>query len=269
MKTSKIRNLIILCCFIFLGLVFSVLLETCKSSGQPKSTSSVIDFKEAFYPAPIKDEQIISHSAIRISYNETHEQANWVAYVLTKNQLQGTEKRKDKFLPDPKVSTLSAHPTDYSKSGYDRGHLAPAADFKWSSIAMAESFYMSNISPQIPGFNRGIWKKLEEQVRLWAMDNEELYVVTAGVLIPKLPTIGKNEVSVPAYFFKALLDLKEPELKAIAFIMPNKGYAEPLQNFAVTIDSLEKFTGINFFHQLDDGLEEKLESKIDLEKWFR
>jgi endonuclease G, mitochondrial len=268
MNNKALKHFLILFCFVLLGILISVLLETCKSPKQVAGTNSK-EFRYNFYPAPLKGEEIISHSAIRISYNEQHEQANWVAYILTKENLGGTEKRKDKFLPDPKVSTFSAHPNDYFKSGYDRGHLAPAADFKWSSTAMEESFYMSNISPQVPSFNRGIWKKLEEQVRFWAIENEELYVVTAGVLFDGLPSIGQNKVSIPKYYYKALLDLKDPEQKAIAFIMANEASNKPLREFAVTIDSLEKFTGIDFFPALEDQLEEKLESSLELERWFK
>jgi endonuclease G len=92
-------------------------------------------------------------------------------------------KRKDNFRSDPKVKTGSAALSDYKGSGYDRGHLAPAADFKWSATAMSESFYMSNMSPQVPGFNRGIWKNIESTVRNWAVENDEIYIVTGPVLI--------------------------------------------------------------------------------------
>lgn len=133
---------------------------------------------------------------------------------------------------------------------------------------MSESFFMSNMSPQKPGFNRGIWKRLEEQVRTWAEQNEELYVVTAGILKGDLPAIGVNRVGVPAYYYKVILDYKEPELKAIGFILPNEKSNKPLQSFAVTVDQVEKKTGIDFFHALPDDIEEKLESLSDHSMWF-
>ena len=114
-------------------------------------------------PKTLSGEQIIYHTGYTLSYNEKHEQANWVAYELTAQELAGTVKRKDSFKSDPMVKSESASLADYRKSGYDRGHLIPAADMKWSTTAMSESFYMSNMSPQSPSFNRGIWKKLESQ----------------------------------------------------------------------------------------------------------
>ena len=111
-------------------------------------------------PKPIIGEQIVNHLGYSLSYNEKNEQASWVAYELTADQVRGTVKRKDSFRSDPLIKTGSASLSDYKGSGYDRGHLAPAADMKWSTTAMSESFFMSNMSPQLPGFNRGIWKKL-------------------------------------------------------------------------------------------------------------
>jgi hypothetical protein len=119
-------------------------------------------------PLPLPEEQIISHTAYLLSYNEEHEQANWVAYMLTSSKLGSGLERSNRFLEDPLVASGTATNADYAKSGYDRGHLAPAADMSWSMQVMQESFYYSNMSPQLPGFNRGIWKKLEEKVRDWA-----------------------------------------------------------------------------------------------------
>ena len=119
-------------------------------------------------PAPVAGEQQISHLGYTLSYNEKHEQASWVAYELTAGELRGTIARTDNFKADASVTTGSASLADYRGSGFDRGHLAPAADMKWSREVMSESFFMSNMSPQEPGFNRGIWKKLEGKVRDWA-----------------------------------------------------------------------------------------------------
>ena len=119
------------------------------------------------------------------------------------------------------ISTGSASLPDYKGSGYDRGHLAPAGDMKWSTTAMSESFYMSNMSPQEPSFNRGIWNRLESQVRRWAIDNGSVYIATGGVLTDGLKTLGSNSVSVPQYYFKVILDYQEPDIKGIGFIIPN------------------------------------------------
>jgi len=210
---------------------------------------------------------IIHHVGYVLSYNETHEQAKWVAYELTLEEVNGSFKRTNDFRCDPKAKTGSASLADYRGSGYDRGHLAPAADMKWSLKAMSESFYMSNMSPQRPSFNRGIWRRLEEQVRKWAVNNKSVYIATGGVLISGLTKIGPNHVSVPEKFYKVILDYQEPELKGIGFILPNKGSREPLQNYAVTIDKVESVTKIDFFYALPDEIEEEIESKVDLSRW--
>ena len=116
-------------------------------------------------------------------------------------------KRGDDFRPDPAVPTGSATPQDYTRSGYDRGHLAPAADMSFSAKAMSESFYMSNMSPQAPQFNRGIWSKLEKQVRHFATKEKRIVVVTGPILpAEKNITIGANKVTVPQYYYKVIYD---------------------------------------------------------------
>ena len=224
-------------------------------------------FAQIELPKPKPSDLIIHHVGYVLSYNEAHEQANWVAYELTLEEVNGSFKRTNDFRPDPKVKTGSASLADYRGSGYDRGHLAPAADMKWSPIAMSESFYMSNMSPQRPSFNRGIWKRLEEQVRKWAVDNKSVYIATGGVLIPGLNKIGPNQVSVPERFYKVILDYQDPELKGIAFILPNRGSKESLKKYVVTIDKVESVTGIDFFYTLPDEIEEEIESKVDLSRW--
>jgi endonuclease G len=218
-------------------------------------------------PKPIIGEQIVNHLGYSLSYNEKNEQASWVAYELTADQVRGTVNRKDSFRSDPLIKTGSASLSDYKGSGYDRGHLAPAADMKWSTTAMSESFFMSNMSPQLPGFNRGIWKKLESKVRDWAIDNNKICIVTAGILDEGMNTIGSNSVSIPNYYYKVILDYTEPELKAIGFILPNKKSKALLQSLAISVDSVEIRTGIDFFYNLPDDKENELESIIDLSKW--
>jgi len=218
-------------------------------------------------PAIKQTDVIIRHLGYTLSYNEKHEQANWVAYELTADETHKTVNRSNDFQPDNAVKTGSATNEDYQGSGYDRGHLAPAADMEWSEQAMEESFYYSNMSPQVPGFNRGIWKKLEEQVRQWAIENRDIYVVTGPVLENNLQTIGPHKVSVPRYYYKVILDYTEPELKGIGFILPNASSTLPLQNFAVTIDSVEHLTGLNFFPALPYKQELVIEKTICIPCW--
>ena len=210
---------------------------------------------------------IVKHLGYTLSYNEKHEQANWVAYELTATETKKTVERSNDFRPDEAVSTGSATNEDYQGSGYDRGHLAPAADMGWSEKAMEESFFYSNMSPQAPSFNRGIWKRLEEQVRQWAIDNQSIYVVTGPVLTDNLPSIGVNKVSVPQYYYKVILDYTKPELKGIGFILPNASSTLPLQSYAMPIDSVERKTGINFFSALPDEQEQTIEKSICLSCW--
>ena len=222
-------------------------------------------------PLVLKGEKIINHAGYSFVYSEEHEQAKWVAYVLNNKELDGTFGRSDNFREDSSVYSGSASNLDYAKSGYDRGHLAPAADMKWSEKAMSESFYYSNMSPQLPAFNRGIWKILEEKLRDWALENDSILIVT-GPILPsknqkKLATIGPNSVTVPAYYYKAILDFKKEKSKSIAFVLPNKGSKLPLKSFVVTIDSLEKLSKIDFFYKLDDKLETKVESLTCKECW--
>jgi endonuclease G len=212
-------------------------------------------------------EDIVSHVAYTLSYNEIHEQANWVAYKLTKEETNGVIKRTNKFIVDPLIKTESANNMDYIGSGYDRGHLAPAGDMGWSIVSMDESFYYSNMSPQEPSFNRGIWKHGEELVRDWAKEYGSIYIVTGPILKDSLPTIGLNKVSVPIYYYKVILNNESIKPKAIGFIIPNKSSNQMLQTFAVSVDSVEKLTGINFFPLLPDDIEEETERNLHLNDW--
>lgn len=230
---------------------------------------SIKKFANSFFPRFKKKEQVVRHLGYALCYEEKYEQAKWVAYRLTAEMCNNNEEeRTDDFREDKAIKTGSAVPEDYKKSGYDRGHLCPAGDMAWSEIAMSESFYMSNMSPQAPKFNRGIWKTLESQVRNWAKKEEELYIVTAGVLEKGLPTIGdKNKIAIPKYYYKIVLDVFGKEKKAIAFVMPNEGSKQNIFDFAVTIDSVERLTQINFFPALPDTLENNLESNLNVDLW--
>lgn len=214
---------------------------------------------------PKSSGEVVNHKYYSLSYNETHEQANWVHYKLNQNFLSGTTKRHDRFRPDPLVSTKSADPYDYKGSGYDRGHLAPAGDMKYNNISMEESFFMSNMAPQSPNFNRGGWKKLESLVRDWGK-NFEIYVTTAGVLNSNIiGKIGKNKVTIPSLFYKIIYS-PDREIM-IGFLMPNKKISNNLKSYVVTIDKIESITGIDFFSQLQDNIENKLESNLSVSDW--
>lgn len=235
------------------------------SSSEKYYYTSSFDFS---WPSYSQSDAIVEHQYYTLAYDEKNEQAKWIAYILTAENLNNAQfKRRDNFKSDPDVITGSASVDDYKKSGYDRGHLAPAADFTWTKDGLDESFFMSNMSPQEPGFNRGIWKVLEEQVRNWAKSNHKLYIVTGPVIDKRPKKIGKNKVSVPAYYYKAILDIQEPELKAIGFLLKNEKSSEDVMSFAMSIDQLEEQTGLDFFPLIPDELEEKLEANLNKGLW--
>ena len=217
-----------------------------------------------------KNEQIIVHEGYTVSYNSDYRIANWVAWELTSQEAKSTKvERSNKFVKNPFVTGVSATNEDYTRTGYDRGHLAPAADMKWSEKAMRESFYLSNICPQSPALNRGIWKELEEQSRLWAIENGNLLVVAGPVITNDLKRLGKNRVGVPILFYKVICTISDNKYQGIAFLLENKDHKNTtLKAKAIPIDSVEKVTGIDFFHSLPDDLERKMEASVDLKYWF-
>lgn len=210
---------------------------------------------------------VVQHTYYALSYAEDHEQAEWVAYELTRDRLnRNWVDRAASFRPDPEVRTESATPNDYRGSGYDRGHLCPAADMAFDSLAMDESFFMSNMSPQLKAFNGGVWRELEECTRDWARKFERLYVVTGPVLSERpLDRIGFSKVSVPAAYYKVLL--APGQHRAIAFVLPNAASDKPLMEYVTTIDAVEEITGINFFPGVLKGLDEELEGSLDKDAW--
>ncbi|MCW1148095.1 DNA/RNA non-specific endonuclease [Flavobacterium lacisediminis] len=199
------------------------------------------------------------------SYSEDHEQSEWVAYYLDNNDVKSTNFDRPFFEQDPLVESVSADWRNYKNSGYDKGHLCPAGDRKGSYDEYNETFFTSNISPQEHDFNSGVWNRLEEKVRYWAVKSDGLFVVTGGVLSNNLKTIGKEDVSVPNYFYKVLLS--KDGSKMIGFLVPHENSNQPLYEFVVSVDEIEKMTGIDFYPNLPDEIENRLESKSDYKDW--
>lgn len=211
--------------------------------------------------------QIIRHKGYTLSYNNDWRLANWVGYELTASETEGSVERSDWFDKDPLVKGVQVKHADYTHSGFDRGHMAPAADMKWDEQAMIESFYMSNICPQVHALNAGLWNSLENRVRKWARTDSAI-VVVCGPIVPNEPmTIGENRVAVPEYFFKIVASPYSATPRGIAFIMPNEDCDMPLYNYAVTIDSVENRLGIDFLYNLPDSLENYIEQNFDLKSW--
>ena len=247
--------------FLFGSLTNSVL-ATDASKKKERNKSQSFDF----LPTSTTN-QIVIHDYYTLSYNEKYEQAEWVAYELKKSYVRSSNFERPYFIEDPKVKTGSADWRNYKKSGYDKGHLCPAGDMEFAINAYNDTFFTSNISPQVHDFNGGVWNRLEQKVRYWATKYDGIYVITGGVLQPSLKTIGKEEVLVPNYFYKILLDNSNGEYKIIAFLVPNEKSDKPLYSFVVSVDSLEKMTGIDFFPKLENKTENRLEKSSDYKAW--
>ncbi|MDY4889827.1 MAG: DNA/RNA non-specific endonuclease [Sphaerochaetaceae bacterium] len=268
-KHSKLKKLLLTLLILSAILLVAILLTPdgpVTAEAAPSQQGQIIEGLEI--PKSDFNGQIVKHTGYTLCYSETDEQPYWVAYTLTKDKINGSISRQDNFRPDPAITTQSAALSDYRGSGYDRGHLIPAADLCYSTEAMDDSFFLSNMSPQAPQFNRGIWADLEATVRNFAENEEVIYVVTGPILTDgPYETIGKNEVSIPKYYYKAILDYSEPELKAIGFILPNEESNADIKSFALTIDDVEKMSGIDFFPLLNDADENKIEASVDTALW--
>ena len=231
-----------------------------------------------------KDHQIRQFEHYALCYRESYEQAEWSAYELTKDELNKKSGRTNDFREDPEIKTGSATLNDYKGSGYDRGHLTPAADMAFSEKAMSETFYLSNMSPQAGPFNRGIWQQLEAQVRTWAKTFGKVYVISGPILekpASKYESIGKdNKIAIPQYYYKVLLaplyadgnDEKTPDdaksIAALGFILPNEACSgKEFWDFAVSVDEVEKRTGLDFYSLLEDTAEDASEAAFDISIW--
>lgn len=223
--------------------------------------------EELFFGTPEETDVELSRRGFSLGYSNSHRQPLWVCYILSSNNLAKKQvKRSNLFRVDPAIKYHPVKPRDYSKTGYDKGHLAAAADMTYSVETMNNSFFMSNISPQIPGCNRGIWKRLENIVRMWAVREEKLCIVTGPLFKPDAKNLGKTNIPVPYAFYKVILDLTPP-MKMIGFIIPNQPTKRRLPSFVVTVDEIEKVTGYDFFSELPDVIEEKLEAEANFELW--
>lgn len=246
-----LRNLLIFICLCFTAIVFAV--ET--------------DYLHTKFGIPAEPDILLSREGFAVGYSKKYRQAVWVSYILTSDNLRKKQlRRSNKFMPDPAIRRRAVKPVDYKRSGFDRGHLAPAADMTYALDPMTHSFFMSNISPQIPGCNRGIWKRLESQVRQWALTEEQLCIVTGPLFKKRNRRMPQSRIPIPYAFYKVILDMTPPQ-KMIAFIIPNQTTKKRLASFAVTVDTVEFLTGCDFFSSLPDEEEEKMESTLSFQNW--
>jgi endonuclease G len=213
------------------------------------------------------ESQVIEHTGYRVSYNQTWCIPNWVAYELTRSEVAGQYPRRGSFCPDPQVVGYTAVTSDYTKSGWDRGHMAPAADMKWSEEVMLESFYLSNICPQNSGLNGGLWLSLEERARYWANKDSNIFIVCGPIMDDVYDTIGANGVAVPKGFFKVICKKNKGTYVGIGFIFPNENCSGDIFDLACTIDKVEEISGHDFFYILPDNVENTIERSFNLKDW--
>ncbi|MBI5218597.1 MAG: DNA/RNA non-specific endonuclease [Bacteroidia bacterium] len=227
------------------------------------------DIQARGLPKAEENKLVVNHSAMTICWDDDYNIARWVAHIITPDIIYGAMSRTNDFRKDSLLRKNTADKNDYWNSGYDRGHLAPSADFKWSKRAVSESYFYSNMAPQRPELNRERWADMEDKLRKYVAEyKEQLYVVTGGILKKSLPAIGEHQVTVPELFYKVVLDYEGDEKKGIGFIMPNGKCEFPVMNYAVSIDSVEKLAGIDFFASLSEDEEQKIESSFDIKKWY-
>ncbi|WP_085535732.1 DNA/RNA non-specific endonuclease [Massilibacteroides vaginae] len=212
-------------------------------------------------------QQIIKHEGYTVSYNSDFKIPNWVAYELTREKVSNNKvKRHNKFIPDPEVKGATALNEDYTRTGYDRGHMVPAGDMKWSEKVMRETFYFSNICPQDRGLNSGVWNDLEMTIRVWAKEHKRIYIACGPVIEKDLKRLGKNRVGIPRMFYKVVCDPEKAQ--SIGFLFENRDYKQTSpRDLAVTVDRVEEVTGIDFFSQFPNEIEKEMEAKVDLKFW--
>lgn len=211
--------------------------------------------------------ELLSYCGFNASYNNDWRIPNWVAYELTKEETDGPHKRKNhRFKPDTNVAK-SAENSDYSNSGYSRGHMAPASDMKWDNCAMNSCFYLTNICPQDREMNAGCWQILENRCRTWAKKEGSLLIVCGPIVTDDSKRIGRNQVTVPSGFFKAVVQKRPNGYAGIGFLFPNKEPHLPIECFATTIDEVERITGFDLFHNLPDSTEKRIEAELNYQAW--
>lgn len=219
---------------------------------------------------PGQEGDLLCRTGHLLAHNREYKTPIWVIERLTKERVTSkVVPRYNKFQADPDIEKgKRAELSDYRRSGYDRGHMAPSADMRWDKQAMVECFYLSNMAPQVgEGMNRGIWKDLEEYVRSWAIDRGEIFVFTGPIYENGITkTVGKNKVAVPSHFYKVIYDPARKE--AIAFVMPNEPLdAAKIASYIVSVRDVEALTGLDFLSVLEEELQNTVETVRQEKLW--
>lgn len=212
-------------------------------------------------------QQIKEYTGFVVNFNKDNHTPNYVAWELLASEVGGSVDRSDDFWQDTELEGCPAH-RDYTGSGYDRGHMCPAADQKWSVQAMHDSFVMANMCPQLHSINAGAWETLETKERTWAK-RDGAVVIIAGPIYEATDTkrIGSIGVRVPSAFFKVLYALEVKEPRAIAFVYPNMNAPGNMQDYAMSVDDLEEILGYDFYPALPDEIENKIEAEFSFTQW--
>ena len=247
--------------------------EVDKDFGAPKpmesQSSSTIDLNalDKVKGANGVPSEVKEYEGFTVDFNQENKTPNYVAWILHGHETEGASARSNKFWTDTEIEGCP-DTRDYTRSGYDRGHMCPAGEQKWSETAMHHSFVMANICPQKHELNTGAWKTLEDKERMWAKRDSAL-VIVAGPIYDSSDseTIGKNKVRVPSAFFKVLLAPYAEPMRAIGFVYPNMKCEGNMQAYSVSVDDVEKMTGMDFFSALPDDIEDKVESTVSFKDW--
>ncbi|MFB2862219.1 DNA/RNA non-specific endonuclease [Aeromonas sp. MdU4] len=210
---------------------------------------------------PSESDQKLCREGYAVGYNYDYKVADWVSYRMTAKSAQGTAPRKDAFAEDKEIpAAYRATLSDYYKSGYTRGHQAPAADMRTSAKSMKESFLLSNMTPQISTLNSGAWARLEKMVRDWAITRKDVQVITGPIFTHSEESIGQG-VAIPSAYYKIVMD--PAKLQAIAFILPHEKVAtSELANYRVSVSEVEEQTDLNFFSDMPEEQQETLEVRV-------
>ncbi len=215
--------------------------------------------------------EVLTSEAMTVYFNPKYHIPNCVIYELTETEVTisdspGAEKRKNyNYDKDPSTRNSPEH-WDYRSSGYDRGHMAPAMDMKWSPAAMRQCFYMTNMCPQDHDLNGGAWRLLEEKIHRWGKRDKRLIIATGPIMGKSVKTTGKScAVAIPDAFYKVVYAPEQG--RAIGFIYPNEPVSGSFKKRAVTIDEVERLTGLDFFPALPDNVENALESHANPDQW--
>lgn len=234
-----------------------------RGMGEPPLNARLMEL-----PAIRSNDVVLVYNGFVVNYNTKRLIPNWVAYELTAAEVAGEVPRAKGFSMDLDYKSRQAMREDYSNTGWDKGHMAPAADMKWSQSAMNESFYLTNICPQNHDLNGKDWQTLEKYVRDWAVKYGSVWVVCGPyVYANTYGTIGERKVVVPDGFFKAVLRQEGRGYKAIAFVFDNNARRQPVKDAVVSVNDVEALVGFDLFTNLDDKIEEAVEAQSAWEEW--